>query len=88
MLDFNRFKFKDFSSGVTGDDDIDESFVFRGFKQDDAKNSDTLETKEEDAVTESSEKKGMQWKIISFYNIFMIIKPLLKDSKFFYLSCF
>ena len=58
LLDFNRFKFKDFSSGVTGDDDIDESFVFRGLKQDEAKNNDTSETKDENAVTESSDKKG------------------------------
>ena len=51
LLDFNRFKFKDFSSGVTGDDDIDESLVFRGLPSNDSNNEITSETKEQDSVT-------------------------------------
>ena len=51
LLDFNRFKFKDFSSGVTGDDDIDESLVFRGITSNDSNNEITSETKDQDSVT-------------------------------------
>ena len=51
LLDFNRFKFKDFSSGVTGDDDIDESLVFRGLPSNESNNEITSETKEQDSVT-------------------------------------
>ena len=38
LNDFNRFRFKDFSSGITEDDDIDESMIFRGLQRNDKSN--------------------------------------------------
>ena len=38
LKDFNRFRFKDFSSGITEDDDIDESMIFRGLQRNDKSN--------------------------------------------------
>ena len=33
LKDFIRFRFKDFNSGVTGDDDVEESLMFRATKE-------------------------------------------------------
>ena len=36
LKDFIRFKFKDFNSGITGDDDLDENLIFRGIQNNSA----------------------------------------------------
>ena len=59
LLDFNRFKFKDFSSGITGDDYIDESLVFRGLVPNDSNKENTLDTKDDNIETNVDVNKGM-----------------------------
>ena len=59
LLDFNRFKFKDFSSGITGDDDIDESLVFRGLVPNDSNKENTIDTKDDNIETNVDVKKGI-----------------------------
>ena len=59
LLDFNRFKFKDFSSGITGDDDIDESLVFRGLVPNDSNKENTLDTKDDNIETNVDVNQGM-----------------------------
>jgi len=79
LLDFNRFKFKDFSSGVTGDDDIDESLVFRGLPSNDSNNEITSETKEQDSVTNKEDettKTNSDLDTQPVYLRFLIGKPI------------
>lgn len=59
LLDFNRFKFKDFSSGITGDDDIDESLVFRGLVPNDSNKENTIDTKDDNIETNVNVNKGI-----------------------------
>ena len=54
LRDFNRFRFKDFSSGNTGDDDIDESLIFRGKEKEDSNKADTEDTKEQELATNTT----------------------------------
>ena len=65
LLDFNRFKFKDFSSGITGDDDIDESLVFRGLALNDSNKENTLETKDGNIETNIDANQGIQFIFLS-----------------------
>ena len=52
LKDFIRFRFKDFNSGVTGDDDVDESLIFRGTKENIA-NEAVVEKSTEEATNET-----------------------------------
>ena len=54
LKDFNRIKFKDFSRGITDDDDIDESLIFRGLQKNDSSEVNTEEVKQENLSTGSS----------------------------------
>lgn len=79
LLDFNRFKFKDFSSGLTGDDDIDESLVFRGLTPNDSNNEITSETKDQDSVSNKEDettKTNSDLDTQPVYLRFLIGKPI------------
>jgi hypothetical protein len=54
LKDFNRIKFKDFSSGKTDDDDIDECTIFRGLQKNDSSDVNTDKVKEGNIATGSS----------------------------------
>ena len=58
LKDFNRFRFKDFSSGVTEDDDIDENLIFRGMKQNGCnKTTDTKESNDDSGTSDTVDGK-------------------------------
>ena len=54
LKDFNRFKFKDFSRGITGDDDIEEKWIFRGLEKHTSDAETTTKTKDENPATNST----------------------------------
>ena len=52
LKDFIRFRFKDFNSGITGDDDVDESLMFRGTNEN-ITNATAVEKVTEEATNEA-----------------------------------
>ena len=58
LRDFNRFRFKDFSSGITGDDDIDESLIFRGTKGNSFNKTETKDIDHGTDVTVHGKRSG------------------------------